>query len=182
MNNNLRNSLVMASLIFGAYSVHAQESKEEGGFFSKIGDAISGHVDDVKARFADGAVLEGTVIKTSNLRDDLPGTDAVHYGTGTVTLEEKEGAYFVQFADDTKIPFAPDLNIYISKKGDIVDEQGYVDLEPIHLGEMTKPNGASFYKLPDNVKPDEVHSVLVWCRRFGEFMSSASFKDTAINK
>lgn len=175
MNKTLLGTLVVTALSLTAVHAHAQEPEEEGGFFSKIGDAITGHVGDVKARFSDGAVLGGEVLKTSNLRDDLPGTDAVHYGTGTVTLEEKEGGYFVQFADDTKISFAPDLNIYISKKGDIVDEQGYLDLEPIHLGEMTKPNGASFYKLPDGVQPDEVRSVLVWCRRFGEFMSSASF-------
>jgi hypothetical protein len=181
MIKKLSFGVLLVGLSSLASTAFAQEPKEDG-FFSKIGDAISGHVNDVKARFAEGAVVQGKVIKTSNLRDDLPGTDAVHYGTGTVTLEEKDGAYYVQFAEDTKISFAPDLNIYISKVGDIVDEEGYKNLQLIHLGEMTKPNGASFYKLPDDVKPADVHSVLVWCRRFSEFMSSANFKESASAK
>lgn len=150
-------------------------AEEDDGFFSKIGDAVSGHIKDAKSRFAEGAVISGNVLKTADLREDLPGSDAAHYGTGTVTLEEKDGQYFVQFADNTSIGFAPDLNIYISTQGDVVDEPGFEKLAPIHLGEMTKPNGSSYYALPENIAPDDIKSVIVWCTRFSEFMSSAAF-------
>lgn len=150
-------------------------AEDEGGFFSKIGDAVSGHIKDAKSRFADGATIGGKVVKSAELREDLPGSDTAHYGTGSVTIEEKEGLYYVQFADNTSIGFAPDLNIYVSTDGDIVDEPGFEKLNPVHLGEMTKPNGSSFYALPAGMKHDEIKSVVVWCRRFSEFMSSAAF-------
>jgi hypothetical protein len=43
------------------------------------------------------------------------------------------------------------------------------------VSRLKKPNGAAYYLLPTQ-NPEDVSSVLIWCKQFKEYIGSADFK------
>lgn len=143
-------------------------------FVSDITDAISGHIQDFQARSQPDEILEGArVVKEGSFRTDDPGQDALHYGSGDVTLVTLEGQYFIQMAPNVSIALAPDLFVYISTTPNIYQEARFNTTDQMELGMMVKGSGASWYMVPEGIDPKTIQSVTIWCKRFSEFMASA---------
>lgn len=166
-------SIISVTFIVTLSSPTLAEAEEERSFFGDVGAAISGHLKDITDRFADDQILaEVTVLQAGKLRSDDPGNDSAHQGKGTVQVVlAKDGKRYLQFGTDTSVSFAPDLVVYVSEQADIRQKEDFDNSEQIEIGELKKPNGASYYQLPEGVT---VRSATVWCRRFSVFMTSAN--------
>jgi hypothetical protein len=65
-------------------------------------------------------------------------------------------------------------HVYISSNPAIKDNDEF-SAQQIEVSRLKKPNGAAFYLLPTQ-NPDDVSSMLIWCKQFKEYIGSADFK------
>ncbi len=63
---------------------------------------------------------------------------------------------------------------YISSKPAIKDNDEFSS-QQIEMSRLKKPNGAAFHLLTTQ-NPDDIHSMLIWCEQFKEYIGSADFK------
>jgi len=92
--------------------------------------------------------------------------DAIHRGSGTVTVVDDGEQLLLVFADDVSITPGPDLLVYLSPNAAGEDLGEFVS-----LGNLTSTEGAQAYVLPDSI--DDVRTVVIWCRAFSVTFATA---------
>ncbi len=137
-------------------------------------DAIVGHVNDIKGRLSEDQTIEGRVLKTGEIDTTAKGQDSLHWSSGTWSLVEVDGILFLQSSENFRSSPGPDFHVYISEKPAIKDNDEFSNNQHV-VGPLLKPNGAAFYKL-EVTDPTRVQSVLIWCKRFAEYIGSADLK------
>jgi len=65
----------------------------------------------------------------------------------------------------------PDYHVYISKSAAIKDNAEF-DAKQVEVSRLLKPNGAAYYKVKIT-DAEEAKSVLIWCKKFKEYIGSA---------
>ena len=143
------------------------------GLSGTVRDAVNGHITDITERITvDDETLDGTLISYGEFRADDPGVDAAHWANGTVSLVWDGDKQYIQLEEDFAAGLAPDLYIYVSTSATpIVDEKSFFATTQLELGKLAKGSGASLYEVPAGINPAQV---TIWCKRFSEFMGSAT--------
>lgn len=147
-----------------------------GSATAQIVDAIGGHLKDIRARFDDHSTIAGETLKKGEIDRSAKGQDALHHSAGSWSLVRVGAALYLQSGEDFRSSPGPDYHVYISRSQAIKDNDQF-NTHQLEVGRLKKPNGAAYYKLP-TTNADEVNSVLIWCKRFGEYIGSADLKAT----
>jgi hypothetical protein len=137
-------------------------------------DAIRGHAQDLKSRFEDNQKLEGEVLKRGQIDKNAKGQDLIHNSSGEWSLIKVGNQLFLQSSEDFRSSPGPDYHIYISGKSAIKDNDEF-SAQQIEVSRIKKPNGAAFYLLKTQ-NPEDINSVLIWCKRFKEYIGSADLR------
>jgi hypothetical protein len=137
-------------------------------------DAIRGHAQDLKSRFEDNQKLEGEVLKRGQIDKNAKGQDLIHNSSGEWSLIKVGNQLFLQSSEDFRSSPGPDYHIYISGKPAIKDNDEF-SAQQIEVSRIKKPNGAAFYLLKTQ-NPEDINSVLIWCKRFKEYIGSADLR------
>jgi hypothetical protein len=159
------NILVLSALLLLPFSARAQ-----------LLDAIRGHVQDLKVRFDDHQKIEGDIIKRGQIDKNAKGQDLIHNSSGEWSLIKVGNQLFLQSSEDFRSSPGPDYHIYISSKPAIKDNDEF-SAQQIEVGRIKKPNGAAFYLLKTQ-NPEDVNSMLIWCKQFKEYIGSADLRAT----
>jgi Electron transfer DM13 len=96
-----------------------------------------------------------SVVATGMLRK----VDAVHHGSGQVSILDLAGARYLRF-EGVAIAGAPNMYVYLSDRSD-GRPGSFTDLGPLKA-----TDGSFNYPLPDSLDLTGIHSVVVWCRAF----------------
>ena len=134
-------------------------------------DAIRGHAQDIKSRFEGNQKVEGEILKRGQIDKNAKGQDLIHNSSGEWTLVKVGNQLFLQSGEDFRSSPGPDYHIYISSKSAIKDNDEFSP-QQIEVSRIKKPNGAAFYLLKTQ-NPEDVNSVLIWCKQFKEYIGSA---------
>ncbi len=103
--------------------------------------------------------------------------DAFHKGEGTATIYQLEDGSHVLRFEDFRVTNGPALFVLVSPhpnpegRGDISDA-GYVELARLK-GNVGNQN----YVLPDDLDPDDINSVIIYCKPFRVVFSTAALSD-----
>jgi hypothetical protein len=92
--------------------------------------------------------------------------DAVHRGSGTVSVIDDGEQLLLVFGDDVSITSGPDLFVYLSPNAAGEDLGEFVS-----LGQLTSNEGTQAYVLPDNAA--DFSTVVIWCRAFSVTFATA---------
>lgn len=111
---------------------------------------------------ADDSVAAPVVLRSGMFVDG----DAIHRGSGTVSIVDDGEQVLLVFGDDVSITPGPDLFVYLSPNGP-GDELG----EFVSLGTLTANTGAQAYVLPENI--GDYRTVVIWCRAFSVTFATA---------
>ncbi|MEW7989818.1 MAG: DM13 domain-containing protein [Candidatus Thiodiazotropha sp.] len=112
---------------------------------------------------------------TAAFRRDLEGSDALHWGEGTVSVGPKSITLMGKLAP------GPDYKLYLSPK--------FVETEPdfnrlkadmVRVGDV-KTFENFIVNVPPTIDPADFNSVIVWCESFGQFITSAKYKTGSEN-
>ena len=156
-------------LVFLIFTVAASNAVN-----AQVLDAILGHAQDLKARFADHKKIDGEVLKRGEIDTKAKGQDALHNSSGTWLLVRSGNQLYLQSGEDFRSSPGPDYHVYISNGPAIKDNPEFNDMQ-IEVARLTKPNGAAYYLLKTQNIGD-VMSVLIWCKQFKEYIGSADLK------
>ena len=138
---------------------------------AQVLDAIRGHVQDLRARFADHKKMVGEVLKKGEIDTKAKGQDPVHNASGTWYLIRTGHQLFLQSGEDFRSSPGPDYHVYVSS-GPAIKDNPEFSSKQVEVGRLIKPNGAAYYLLKtENL--NEVSSVLIWCKQFKEYIGSA---------
>jgi hypothetical protein len=137
-------------------------------------DAIRGHAQDLKSRFEDNQKVEGEILKRGQIDKNAKGQDLIHNSSGEWFLIKAGNQLFLQSSEDFKSSPGPDYHIYMSSKPAIKDNDEF-SAQQIEVSRIKKPNGAAFYLLKTQ-NPEDINSVLIWCKQFKEYIGSADLR------
>ena len=157
------NILVLSALLLPPLSASAQ-----------LLDAIRGHVQDLKVRFVDHQKIEGDVIKRGQIDKNAKGQDLIHNSSGEWSLVKVGDQLFLQSSENFRSSPGPDYHIYVSSKPAIKDNDEF-SAQQIEVSRIKKPNGAAFYLLKTQ-NPEDINSMLIWCKQFKEYIGSADLR------
>ena len=147
------------------------------GLLDDIKDAVVGHTTDAYERvFVDEEYVSGQTVSMGTFRDDDRGRDLAHWVNGSVSVIEADGERYVQLNGDFAAGPAPDLFLYV---GHFRIEHEDDFLQVTELGPLTRGSGASYYRLPTDI---EFSEVVVWCKRFHQFMGAATLTEPISNR
>ncbi|CAM3643587.1 DM13 domain-containing protein [Polynucleobacter antarcticus] len=98
----------------------------------------------------------------------------LHSSSGTWSVVRVGNELFLQSGENFRSSPGPDYHVYISKDPAIKDNDQFGKAQ-IEVSRLSKPNGAAYYKLATD-DLDSVHSILIWCKQFKEYIGSADLK------
>jgi hypothetical protein len=100
--------------------------------------------------------------------------DNLHSGTGTATLvQQPDGSHVLRFQENFSVTFGPDLFVWLAGHPEPIANEDAQSQGWVNLGGLQSREGAQEYVIPPDVNVDEYQSALVWCRAFGQIMTSA---------
>ena len=116
------------------------------------------------------AAQAGTARYTGTFRRDLKGSDALHWGEGTVSI----GARSIAFAGE--LAPGPDYKLYLSPQF-VETEADFLRLKSamVRVGDV-KTFKNFVVPVPESVDPSRYHAVIVWCETFGQFITAARYQ------
>ena len=116
------------------------------------------------ASIAEQAEFEG------RFRRDLEGSDALHWGEGTVSISRTGISLLGEISP------GPDYKLYLSPAF-VETEARFEELKArmVRVGDV-KTFRNFVVALPPSVDPAEFNTVVVWCESFGEFITAAQYR------
>jgi hypothetical protein len=107
---------------------------------------------------------------TGQFRRDLAGSDALHWGEGTVSVSRSA------IALEGRLAPGPDYKLYLSPEF-VETKADFVRLKP----HMMRVGDVRTFKnfvvaVPESVDPSAFTTVIVWCETFGQFISAAKYR------
>jgi hypothetical protein len=116
----------------------------------------------------------GTPPATALVRGTFVGADDFHQGEGTATVYRLKGELLLRL-DPFRVTNGPDLHVILTKhsapktRDDV--KAGYVEVAKL------KGNiGSQNYTLPQNVRLDAYHAVVIYCKPFHVVFSVATLR------
>jgi len=103
-------------------------------------------------------------------RRDLEGSDALHWGEGTVSVGPESIGLMGRLAP------GPDYKLYLSPEF-VETEADFLRLKErmVRVGDVKTFNNF-LVSVPANVNPSAYNTVIVWCETFNEFITAAQYR------
>jgi hypothetical protein len=105
--------------------------------------------------------------------ETAPGRDSIHWANGTGRILDTGGGLVLRLDETFVAGPGPAFWVYLNTQavGDRADFNA--DAGRIKLAPLRSFSGAQNYALPEGLDLDTVHTVTIWCERFGVYIGSA---------
>lgn len=112
----------------------------------------------------------GAAAFRGQFRRDLADSDALHWGEGTVSV----GARSIALAG--RVAPGPDYKLYLSPEF-VETEEAFLRLKPsmVRVGDVRTFENF-IVPVADGVDVTRYTTVIVWCERFGQFITAAKYR------
>lgn len=107
---------------------------------------------------------------SATFRKDLPGSDSLHWGTGTISVTPQRIVHQGELAPgpDYKIYLAPS---YVETDADFRK----IKAQSVQLGSIKSYNGF-ITEVPAGVNIEDYDTVVIWCEAFGKFITAGKYR------
>lgn len=116
------------------------------------------------------AAAKSKAMLKAAFRRDLKGSDGLHWGEGTLHLTQEGGQYF--FTLDGQVSPGPDYKLYLTPRY-VENEAEFLDIkaQSVRVADIT---GFDNFRVdvPMSIDPTQYPAVIIWCERFGEFITA----------
>ena len=103
-------------------------------------------------------------------------SDPVHWGKGSVSVYQHEGAVEVFLGEDFEVGPGPDYHVYLVEHSNIMTEQDFESANKTELSRLKSFRGGQVYPYDALIPTAGTHSIVVWCKTFGQLISSANLR------
>lgn len=106
----------------------------------------------------------------ATFRKDLPGSDALHWGEGTISVTPRKIVHQGSLAP------GPDYKIYLAPHY-VEDKAGFeaIKAQSVQLGSIKSYDGF-IAEIPADVDIERYNTVVIWCEAFGAFITAGKYK------
>lgn len=111
-------------------------------------------------------VSEQTVAGNVVMVGSFMGADAIHRGSGKVSVIAQNTAHTLRLEEDFSVTAGPDLFVWLTKTGGT--RAGHLE-----LGRLKGSQGSQNYAIPAGTNLSEYQTVVIWCKAFGVLFASA---------
>lgn len=117
------------------------------------------------------AASQSGALFSTVFKRELKGSDFLHWGEGRLTLTANQAVFEGELAP------GPDYYLYLTPKL-VEDEAGFLEIktQSLRVGSV-KTFGGFILDLPPNTDLQNYSAAVVWCERFGEFISAGQFRN-----
>ena len=117
------------------------------------------------------AASQSGALFSTEFKRELKGSDFLHWGEGRLTLTANQAVFEGELAP------GPDYYLYLTPKL-VEDEAGFLEIktQSLRVGSV-KTFGGFILDLPPNTDLQNYSAAVVWCERFGEFISAGQFRN-----
>jgi hypothetical protein len=117
------------------------------------------------------AASQSGALFSTEFKRELKGSDFLHWGEGHLTLTASQAVFEGELAP------GPDYYLYLTLKL-VEDEAGFLEIktQSLRVGSV-KTFGGFILDLPPNTDLQNYSAAVVWCERFGEFISAGQFRN-----
>ena len=127
----------------------------------------------VAERGPDAAVLAEAAqaaTYTTTFKKNLPGSDALHWGEGTVSVTPQKIVHQGNLAP------GPDYRIYLAPSY-VEDKAGFeaIKAQSVQLGAIKTYDGF-ITDVPAGGNIEKYNTVVIWCEAFGMFITAGKYK------
>ena len=116
-----------------------------------------------------GAMDEATVLASGKFRDG----DSYHKGSGDVALYRLAGGGNILRFENLDVTNGPDLRVLLSPHADPQNKTELNDAGFEHLSKLKGNKGNQNYEIPDDIDPETIGSVIIYCWPFRVIFSVA---------
>ncbi|MEM1276978.1 MAG: DM13 domain-containing protein [Pseudomonadota bacterium] len=113
------------------------------------------------------AALLAVLIASPGLAQERSGTFVGGRTTGSVSIIQQDGQWFVRLAPDFVHEGAPDPWVALGQDGFRRDAQ---------LGPLREDTGEQLYQIPDRLDPSAFNQVYIWCQEHSTSLGRAWLK------
>ena len=115
-------------------------------------------------------LMSSQAMYTAEFKRDLEGSDALHWGEGTVSVGAKAISLMGRLAP------GPDYRLYLSPEF-VETEADFNRVKPemVAVGDV-KTFENFVVAVSQDIDPSRFNSVIVWCESFGQFITSARYQ------
>ncbi|TQV74696.1 DM13 domain-containing protein [Aliikangiella marina] len=108
---------------------------------------------------------------TAQFTRELKGSDALHWGEGTVFISER------QISHKGRLSPGPDFKLYLSPEF-VQSEAEFEQLKSqmIRVADIKTFEGF-LVDIPDTVDLTQYNTLVIWCETFGEFITAAQYQE-----
>ena len=101
---------------------------------------------------------------------DLPGSDFLHWGEGTISLSAQQISFMGSLAP------GPDYKLYLTPEL-VLTEQAFlaVKANSARVGDVRTFDNF-ILAVPPGIDLESYKAVIIWCESFGEFITAASYR------
>jgi len=112
--------------------------------------------------------------KSGTFTRDLRGSDRLHWGEGVITLSREADGHYLTL--DGEVSPGPDYRLYLTD-GLVEDEAAFlaVKAQSAYIGEVKAFTNFRL-AVPPSIDVARYGAVIVWCERFGEFITAAELQ------
>lgn len=115
--------------------------------------------------------MSAQAMYTATFRKDLKDSDALHWGEGKVSVGSRSITFMGKLAP------GPDYKLYLSPKFiETEAEFNHLKSNMVRVGDVKTFNNF-VVSVPSGINPSKYNSVVVWCESFGQFITSAMYRE-----
>lgn len=103
-------------------------------------------------------------------------SDSTHWGKGGVELFQSPGGVEVFLTADFEVGPGPDFHVYLVDRRDIKEEAHFEEAASLELSKLKSFKGSQVYAAADANPDVQAKSVVVWCKKFGQLITSANLE------
>ena len=103
-------------------------------------------------------------------------SDTVHWGKGGVAIYEQDNRVEIFLQEDFEVGPGPNYWVYLSNDAGIVTRQAFRDATTFEIAKLKSFSGSQVYRVPESVDFSGLKSVAVWCKTFGQLITSADLR------
>lgn len=121
---------------------------------------------------SDAEVASSSKLASFNgmFQKDLPGSDFLHWGEGTISLSAEQISFIGSLAP------GPDYKLYLTPEL-VLTEQEFlaVKADSARVGDVRTFDNF-ILAVPQEIDLENYKAVIIWCESFGEFITAASYR------
>ena len=124
------------------------------------------------ASVAEVAAAKEQAVREGIFRKNLPGSDAFHWGEGTLVESMEDGQYY--FTLEGSVAPGPNYKLYLTPE--FVDtEEAFLAIKDRSVLVASLATFDNFrVSVPAKIDPDRYPAVIIWCERFKRFITAAT--------